>query len=420
MIILTSASCDSQKYSAGDRQDIITAEGNDCPDITGTYSIMDRAGYLKLGGHYEKKPKNWAIINISGNAQQELHIRLYESDSGATNETPIKRVKDEDYSCQNGLLETKWPAEVRLNRSEDAIPESHEYKKSLSFAKSKTGELVMRTNIRHWKGVSVWCGDGCKSMPVPFTSRTRYKWSHWPSADIPDAPTADASASSSSVSGATIFNENTVAGSITESVIADDGTPEARAKRAISKMTKPGAALVRLSNNGKIWKAVLRGDTHSLYQLHEAALSSNEILIRDVKISSTPGSQKEVHIEFLLPPTQEEREAKKAKEQSERQLASAHEAEGRALVKRLLPSIPKGMTITASQHDAKTFLVEVRHENEDTFYELIARAISSGEFSQANIKTRKNVDTQGKQVADILLIPTSHEQTNNEQTQLED
>jgi hypothetical protein len=398
LIVLTLESCDPSQYAAKDGQNLITAAENECPDISGTYLIMDRAGYLVLGGHYEKRPKNWEILNISGNPQQELHIRLYDG-SGATNETHLKRVKDKDYKCQNGFLETAWPAEERPNRLDDAIPENYGFEKSLSFAKYKTGELVMRTNIRRWKEVSVWCGDGCRYVPIPFTSRTHYKWSRWPTETLPTA---------------TIYNENANA---IESFIAEGETPEEKVKRAFSKMTRPGATLVSLSNNGKTWKAVFRGDTNSLLALHEAVQSSNTLHILDVKIDSTPTAQKEVKIEFLLPPSQEEREAKKAKEQNTRQLASAHEAADRILVKRLLPSIPKGMIITASQHDAETFLVEVRHENEDAFYELITRAVASGEFSQANIKARKKIDHQGKHVVDILLTQTSQEETTNTQTQ---
>jgi hypothetical protein len=355
-----------------------------------------------LGGQYEKDPKPWDTLNISGNPQQELQITLYESNTGATNETPIKRVRGKDYECQNGFLETEWPSfDVPLNRLNDAIPNDDQFEKSLSFAKNKMGELVIRTNTRHWKGFTVWCGDGCKDVPIPFTSRTRYKWSRWPIATIP-APTP---------------NENTNTGATNGYSTANDGTPEARARHALRKMTKPGAKLVRLTNNGKTWKATFHGDTNSLLVLHEAAQSSSEIQFHDVKMNSAPSTQKELQIEFRLPPTTEEREAKKAAEKNRLRAASLHEAAERALVMRLLPSIPKGLIITASHHDAETFLVEVRHKNEDVFYELITRAIASGEFSQAEIKARKYVDNTGKQVVDILLTPKPQEQTNSVQAQ---
>jgi hypothetical protein len=395
-------SCDLTKNSANDWQNVIPAAANECPNITGTYSIMDEAAYLMLGGQYEKDPKPWDTLNISGNPQQELQITLYESNTGATNETPIKRVRGKDYECQNGFLETEWPSfDVPLNRLNDAIPNDDQFEKSLSFAKNKMGELVIRTNTRHWKGFTVWCGDGCKDVPIPFTSRTRYKWSRWPIATIP-APTP---------------NENTNTGATNGYSTANDGTPEARARHALRKMTKPGAKLVRLTNNGKTWKATFHGDTNSLLVLHEAAQSSSEIQFHDVKMNSAPSTQKELQIEFRLPPTTEEREAKKAAEKNRLRAASLHEAAERALVMRLLPSIPKGLIITASHHDAETFLVEVRHKNEDVFYELITRAIASGEFSQAEIKARKYVDNTGKQVVDILLTPKPQEQTNSVQAQ---
>lgn len=376
-----------------DWQEVIKAPEDVCPDITGTYLIMDEAGYLMLGGHYEKNPKGWDTLNISGNPQHELQISLYETNTGAINETPIKRVRDKDYQCQNGFLETEWPSsDLPLNREDEGIPDDDLFEKSLSFAKNKMGELVIRTNTRHWKGFATLCFDGCKVVPIPFTSHTRYTWSRWPSASVPIASNSA---------------ENTNASS-TEPAIADDGTPEASARRALRKITKPGAKLISLTNNGDKWKATFHGDPQSLLVLHETAQSSGDIQLNDVKIDSSSATPKELQIEFRLPSTKKELERKQIAENDR-----LYEATDRALVKRLLPSFPKGMTMTLSHHDAETYLVEVRHKNEDAFYELITRAVASGEFLKAEIKAHKYVDNAGKHVVDVLLIPKPQEQTSS-------
>lgn len=401
LLTLYVASRDQSAIPSNDWRQVIEAPKDTCPDITGTYSIMDEASYLMLGGHYEKTPKNWDTLTISGNPQQELHISLYETNTGATNETPIKRVRGKDYDCKSGLFDTEWPYGVLpLNNLDENIPNDEQFEKSLSFAKNAMGELIIRINTHQWKTITTFCFDGCKSLPIPFTSQTRYKWSRWPVATIPTKPKPDDGTHP-----------------IQESTTVAEGSPEARARNALRKMTKPGVQLTSLKNTGSTWKATFHGDSRNLLELHEAAQSSGEILFFNIKIEPSTSTQKELRLEFGLPPTKEEQEAKRAAEKELLQKALLNEKADRALVKRLLPSFPTGMTMTASRHDAETFLVEVRHKNEEAFYELITRAIASGEFLSANIKTRKYVDNEGNQVVDILLVPKPQEQNSSQSNQ---
>jgi hypothetical protein len=375
-----------------DWKDVVKAADNECPDITGTYSIMDQPGYLMLAGHYEKPERNWSVMSISGNPQVELQITLYEADTGISYQSPIKRIRNRDYECKAGMLETAWPyMAAPINRSEEHISDDDLVEKSLSFAKNKKGDLVLRSNTHSWKGISVWCGDGCKYVPIPLTGRTSHRWRYWPSSAIPTPITA---------------TENAIA---TQQDIPkpEDDNPEGMAKYHLKKLTPKGVRLDKVFDSKDHWRAVFRGDTNGLLALHETLQTTADIQLIDVKINAIGAQQKELQLDFRLPPTQAEREAKKAAEAEQLRKAQEHEAKDRVIVKQLLPCFPAGMTLTFYHSDENGFLAEVRHKDGDAFYQLIVNAMASGHFLRADIKARKYVDNENLQVVDVLLVPKS-------------
>ena len=396
MIFLALTSCDIPVGSNSNWQDVVKAANNECPDITGTYSIMDQPGYLMLGGHYEDPKKAWEVMSITGNPQQELHITLYETNTGISYNALITRTRNKDYQCKDGMLETAWPyMDAPINRADESISNDDLVEKSLSFAKNKNGDLVLRTNTHTWKGIAVWCGDGCKYLPIPFTSRTHHHWSRWPSSAIPVATgTIEA------------LNDKDIDNDI-ETTAPNDETPEGRVARLLKAMTRSGATLIKVYSEKNFWKATFRGTNDALLATHEVLQSTQAVQILNITTDSGTSSIKELQVELRVAPTNAEREAKQVEEENEHNLAVQHDAENNALVKHLLPSVPQGMTITASHHDANGFLVEVRHQDETAFYELIVKAIASGKFISGDIKARKPVDAYGKHIVDILFIPKS-------------
>lgn len=393
LVALMLAGCDFPR-DQDDWKNVITASANECPDIAGTYSIADQPAYIMLGGHYEEQPKDWGTISIAGNPQESLHITLYEAGSGVSSEKPISRIRNKDYQCQEGWLVTEWPYRVLpTNRAEDGIPNDNLFEKSLSFAKNTSGDLVMRTTIRHWQGISVWCGDGCKYIPIPFTSHRLYQWSRWPSSSIPvRSPFANASSATDIIADEVVYTPT-------------DETAEAGAARVLKKAIPAGGKLIALTKKEDYWQATIQGDANALIGLNETLLSSAAVQILNVAITPISSPMKNMVIDLRFINLASARTLKQAEEAANREKAIQQQAEDKALVKRLLPSLPADMVITATQHDAYSFLVEVRHKDDAAFDQLIANAVNSGEFISAEIKAKKSVDGYGKRIVDILFVP---------------
>lgn len=365
-------------------KNVVIASGDDCPDIAGTYVVLDDPAYVMLGGPPAGPDTSWQTITLAGDAARAIEVTVHDAWTGRTNATPIRRIRGTDYTCSDGWLQAEWPyGRFPFDRAADGVPQGADAEKSMSIARNTLGELVVRTNIRTWESFSVWCGDGCASIPLPFTGSTRHQWSRWPASPRDPSPLS---------AGASL---------------ADDGTPEGAAARRLAPLLPPHIRLVRIVSMGdNQWNASLQGGGGSVPALQGALQTSGDLLVDNLRIDAA-SPLKAFVVTFRFAPTAEENAARKAQEATRREHALQREAEVSALVKRLLPSFPRGMTTTGYRLEADGFLVELRHRDERAFEELLTRAVASGEFSSADIKARKSPDPERNQVVEVLLVPTT-------------
>lgn len=373
-----------------DWQPLATTAADQCPDIAGTFTIGDRIVYQMLGGHYEKTPRTWSVMSIAGNPQEGLQITLYEINTGAPYEQPIKRNRNHDYQCQDGWLDLAWPGNIRMYDENDRIPDDDLMEKSLSLAKNRAGELVIRTNVSHWKGIAVWCGDGCKYIPIPFTRQTYYTWSRWEVTAIPIYRPVNANAAAFDIDANAPMDE----------------TPAGRVARLLHDLAPMGVRVLAVKTDGNQWTARFRGTTDNLIALHEALLNSAAINeITDLQAGDRSSGERNIEITFRVSADKTTRDAKAAAEQARIAHAQSVRAGEERLVKLLLPNFPKDMVLTFFTTTPEGFIAEVRHKDEEAFYQLLVNAKASGNFSNAQIKNHKTVDGYGRQVVDVLLIP---------------
>lgn len=92
-----------------------------------------------------------------------------------------------DYFCGDGWLRfgdsrapSLWDAEVR---TDDFYPKRH----AVRIAPNEDGDLVARLDFTDYAEFTVWCGDGCKGIPLPGTFETRSIWTMTEKFD-PDRP----------------------------------------------------------------------------------------------------------------------------------------------------------------------------------------------------------------------------------------
>lgn len=378
----------------------VTAPAGQCPDITGTYLISDRISYATLAGHYEETPRTWQVMSLAGNPQVGLEAMVYEINTGTPYEKTIKRSKGTDYQCDDGWLEMPWPGGVALTTEDDAPNDNRQMSKTLSYAKNRAGELVIRTNIARWQAFAVWCGDGCKYVPIPFTRETTYAWSRWSPIAVP------------------AYRPSNLPAPDPDNDAPANESPAGRVVRLLRDIAPVGVRVVSVKPEGDHWIAHFHGNNENLLGMHEALLSTNVITgILSVNVDSrgtvdshetvdnheTAG--KNMYVGLTTIASLPVREDNAAKERERVALAKQLDEERDRVVKLLLPNFPKGMVLTNITRIESGYLAEVRYPDEDGFYELLANAQLSGNFSSVSIKSKKDKDGYGRLVFDVAIVP---------------
>ncbi len=256
---------------------------------SGTYQIIYPVAYQALAGQYfhedEGVRSTWDIMTISGNLQKSLQVKLY----GIGNDTKIEKVIElkkaaSDYQCNQGWLKSNWPNGTPMRNSADT--DWRGLVKTLNFAKNLGGELVTRTDVARWQEFSVWCGDGCKYVRIPFTREITYEWSRLDSAQIsklepisPSPPVArhpdiDAPA---------------------------DESPAGRVTSILRTMTTDAVRIVSLYADGERWITRFHGSTDNLIALDEKLMTSEAFSDVTAKTAEPRGAaEKDMEFSFII------------------------------------------------------------------------------------------------------------------------
>ncbi len=375
---------------------------NQCPDITGTYFIADRVAYLALaGGHfYESSPRHWSIMNIAGNPQAGLQVMLYESQSGVPMDKPVKLNNGGEYRCTDGWLDMAWPGGISMRGEEDDPNDSRLMEKSLSFAKNSAGELVIRTNTAHWQGFPVWCGDGCKYVPIPFTREESWQWGKWAASAVPVL------AQVAAVSVA----RDPLAGPDPDKDAPADETPAGRITRQLKAIAPLGVRIlhVRLlssDSNGERWTSRFYGDVNDLVAMHQALLESavfGDLLVQPV--TEREGPLKSIDFSFVTQGSRTASKEKAVREQAALEQRQQLRAEEERVIALLVKTLPKGAALTYFETVDGVLQARVQCPDAALVYSVVVNASASGHFSSVGIKSQQT-DQWGRVTAEITLAP---------------
>lgn len=161
-----------------------------CPPITGTveYQPNDLAHALTRMLPWAARQAPWWTITAVGSADSVLVLALHRFDG--TRDTVALR-RGADYGCGDGWLRPRG-ADAMF----DAVPyddAGHRANRDeFQVAIDEAGHWVGRRTATTWDEFAVWCGDGCRGVPLPWTIRHHVRWSLLaaPGDDVPDTPHA--------------------------------------------------------------------------------------------------------------------------------------------------------------------------------------------------------------------------------------
>lgn len=152
-----------------------------CPVVSGRYfNSSEPLAVLLAANHVgnSASPSEWAWFELAGVADTALTVTVATHD-GAEQTGRLKRgsASDGDYYCEDGWLQI---ANRNISNQFDDETESATYRpnrRAMRVAKSADGALIARFDFIKYSEITVWCGDGCRGIPVPGTFKTHSVWS---------------------------------------------------------------------------------------------------------------------------------------------------------------------------------------------------------------------------------------------------
>jgi hypothetical protein len=254
--------------------DLVLASDTLCPNVAGRYfDSSDPITMLMAKRHVEwdSVEADWAYFELLGKADSGLTVKVVYRDS--VEKTGVLRkgnAYDGDYYCDGGWLrmgETKspslWDAEVR---TDDFYPKRHAFR----LAPNEDGALVARLDFTDYAEFTVWCGDGCKGIPLPGTFETRSIWTMAEKFD-PELPPPVARERQRAIAQTAAELERARNDRVwQEEQLAENGPPDPEKdlvrQRAVSALV-PGMLLLGVGPTQGGWHLSLEFD--ELYQLEQ-------------------------------------------------------------------------------------------------------------------------------------------------------
>jgi hypothetical protein len=151
-----------------------------CPVVGGEYWVQRELTWNRLiqpALSDDQRRIGWSKVAIAGEPLDSLQLILTAADLRAT---AIVR-RGQHYDCASGWIVPRGTIMRADLSEEDSIrsmndPKHHDY--SLAIAGDTTGSLIARVRILAWSQFDVWCGDGCKGIPLPWSIERRTRWEY--------------------------------------------------------------------------------------------------------------------------------------------------------------------------------------------------------------------------------------------------
>jgi hypothetical protein len=145
-----------------------------CPPIAGAYRRADNVlGTIMTAAlPYESRDRDWTIVVIAQPTDTTM-ILTYRTAVGVADTVRLRLPAD--YECNSGWIEPGF-AWLRLPDPYRAPNDYRHIRDDFRIAANDDQHLVGQRIIRRYRQFDVWCGDGCKGFPLPWTVRREVQY----------------------------------------------------------------------------------------------------------------------------------------------------------------------------------------------------------------------------------------------------
>ncbi len=148
-----------------------------CPRVYGTYDASDEDfAYIIARRHLPYDSTRGPVESMSLVLDGDSVLTVIAWVDLQPRDTVLLR-RGREFGCADGWLKPTFP---RWLPSDDGdSPEARSERagrREFAVATGAKGALVGRLDHHTYDEFTVWCGDGCKGFPIPWTWRTAHHW----------------------------------------------------------------------------------------------------------------------------------------------------------------------------------------------------------------------------------------------------
>lgn len=150
-----------------------------CPAVAGRYAYEDSPVAWALAGSHVAPDieRDLASFELRGAADTALQLIVPDGDTMRTVRLIRGSAYNGDYHCEDGWLHAASRHVSERFDTNVARPDFVVRRRALRLAPGAKGALIGRFDGTDYSEFTVWCGDGCKGIPLPWTFRTSSVWS---------------------------------------------------------------------------------------------------------------------------------------------------------------------------------------------------------------------------------------------------
>lgn len=154
---------------------------NGCPNVLGRFARTSEPIAHMMAGRflpYDSTHAAWEWFELTGSPDSAMQVTVQRVDGSVAKGTMRKEgERAGDYQCADGWIVLRDRDLPNTWDSDVLEPDEHPRRRAMRVASTTTGDLVARLDMIDFDEFTVWCGDGCKGIPLPWTFTRRSGWS---------------------------------------------------------------------------------------------------------------------------------------------------------------------------------------------------------------------------------------------------
>lgn len=148
-----------------------------CPPVAGSYGVKSELLFTTMiGQHLPANARTiaWRAFTLQGDADTALTAIVTRARAGADT---LRLRRGEAYQCTDEWLAPTFPRDGLASDGTDSESKTlRGAERAVFVASARDGALVARLRTTTYRDVSIWCGDGCRTMRVPWSGRSVVRW----------------------------------------------------------------------------------------------------------------------------------------------------------------------------------------------------------------------------------------------------